>query len=400
MEDRMLRFRVQNFGIFVVLFFSVGIIGGLSTSIAATTIEFNSDKTVVQEITVQGDVRLRHENFDNSGTTPDRQRQRIRLRVGVDVKLPNHLKVKTRFASGGTDQTTTNQSLDDNATPKAFSIDRAYLEWKPYAGLGFQGGKVKNPFWGPYSQDAMFDRDYNAEGISEHFEHHLGPVNIALTAGQFVMEEKSADLEDSYIFSEQITGAIDLPGESRFKAAVAHHEFTNVRQRNRGSNGSGGGDIGGVGTFGTNTSSAPFSILQLSGIFSSQIKGIPISIEGTYLKNMAAPKTTVGGALAQAEEQDTGIQVGVKWGQAKKKGGAQVAYFYKELDKDSAVAGITDSDFPNITNAKGHIAWISYALTDFVKATIKHFDAELKRVATGGADGSVNRTQFDILVKF
>ena len=93
-----------------------------------------------------GDVRLRQEYFDKTTRGAiDRSRQRFRLRLATEAELPENVKVKLRFASGTGEQTSTNQSLDNASSQKAFWIDRAYLEWKPAKGVRLQGGRQANP---------------------------------------------------------------------------------------------------------------------------------------------------------------------------------------------------------------------------------------------------------------
>lgn len=380
--------KIKKFNIFaLVLIF--GFLLETPNVFADTKISFDEIGTIIQEIKFKGDFRLRHENFENSGTTKDRQRQRMRLRIGADLKLPNNLKVKSRLASGEDDQVSTNQTLTDNADPKSIFIDRAFLEWTPIEQIRLAAGKQSNPFWGPYSNDIMWDSDYNPEGASEHAEVLLGPIGVGVTLGQFAIEEESSNLRDVYLFSEQLTLETKLPAESRIQVAVAHHEFANIKQ----------GSLDGAGTLATNTPGTPFSILQLSGILSSTIMGIPVSVETTWIQNNAAVKTDLN-ADGSLNKEDSGTQAGLIVGKASKKGSFELAGFVKEIEKDAAVAGITDSDFPNTTNAKGWLAWVSYAITDYMNATIKHFDAEKKVVVAGAADGSVNRTQFDLALKF
>ena len=363
---------------------------GAGTASAETKLTFNK---WVEEVKIGGDVRFRQENFDNSGGTVDRQRQRIRLRVSSEFKLPHNMAVKTRVASGeDQDQVSTNQTLTNNAEKKSINIDLAFLKWAPKESIDINAGKMDNPFWTIAASDLMWDSDYTPEGLSEGWEGLLGPVDVFVAAGQFAIEERSTSLEDAYLFSEQAGVEVKLPLESRLRTAVAHHEFANIKQ----------GGIDGAGAASgtaTNTAGAGFSILEWTSALNFWLGRTPVSVQGSYVKNNAAPKTTVGGALATAEEQDTGVHVGAVVGKAKK-GKLEFAYFYKEVERDAVVSGITDSDLPNTTNAKGHIGWIAYGITDFVTAQIKHFDAERKVVAAGAADGSVNRTQFDVSVKF
>jgi len=371
---------------FLVTLISLGFLAGASQSFAAMKFKFDEEKTIVKEIKLKGDFRFRHENIDNSGGTVDRQRQRLRFRMGVDFKLLHHLEVKTRVASGEDSQTSTNQTLTDNSDPKGIFIDRVYINWKPIDLLSFNAGKMANPFWRVTTSDLMWDADYNPEGLSEGIEGWVGSVKLFVNLGQFSIQERINDTQDAYLFTEQGGIEFKLPVESRFTGAMAYHDFSNIAQ----------GGIGGVNTLATNTPGASFSIFEITGALKTWISKIPLSIETTWLNNRAAPKTTVGGALAVPEKQDTAFQAGVIVGKANKKNNWEAAYFYKEIEQDAAVSGITDSDFPNTTNAKGHIAWVAYSLTDWIRVQIKHYNAKNKVVAAGAADGATQKTQFDL----
>lgn len=357
-----------------------------STAHAETNVSFSK---WVEEVRFGGDVRFRQENFENSGSSPDRQRQRIRLRIGAEFKLPNRMAIKTRLGTGeDQDQVSTNQTLTDNASKKPVTIDLAYLKWTPADSLKFNVGKMENPFWTVASSDLMWDTDYTPEGLSEGWQSLVGPVNVFIHAGQFAIEERSSNLEDAYLFTEQAGVEVRLPLESRIVTAMAHHEFANVKQ----------GGIGGTSSFSGQTG-VPFSVLEWTTALKFWLGRLPVSLQGTYVKNHAAPETTVSGALSTADEQDRGLHAGLVLGKAKA-GAFEVGAFYKEVEKDAVPVGITDSDFPNTTNAQGYIGWIAYGLNDFATAQIKHFDAEKKAVAAGADDGSVARTQFDISFKF
>lgn len=353
----------------------------------AAKIQF--DDEVIQEIKFSGDIRLRQENFDNSGTSVDRQRQRIRLRLGMDVKLPDNLKATARFATTENgDQVSGNQTLTNNANKKPIEIDLAFLTYTPSEMFEFQGGKIKNPFEKTKTSDLMWDHDYTPEGLSESVMGMAGPVGLFANLGQFAIQEVPSDTEDIYLFSEEGGVDFELPAEMKFRTSVAHHEFTNIDKN----------AVGGVNPLSSNTSGARFSIVQWNADLKGRLFGLPVDLGATYAQNMAAPKTTVGGALSTAEKQDKGIHAGITIGKAKEAGSWQAGYYYKEIDQDAVVAGITDSDMPHTTNTQGHIGAIAYAITDFMKASIKHFDAKSKVVAAGADSGHVRRTQFDLSV--
>jgi hypothetical protein len=73
----------------------------------------------VEEIKIGGDLRIRYEDFHKtSGSNVDRSRQRFRLRINTDFKLPYNLFGKLTFASGTGEQVSTNQSFDNLSSQK------------------------------------------------------------------------------------------------------------------------------------------------------------------------------------------------------------------------------------------------------------------------------------------
>ena len=375
----------QGITMFGAVILSIGNLGGGSPAFAAK-IQFDQNKTMIKEIELKGDLRLRQENFDHSFGTKDRQRQRIRYRQEINVKLPHNIKVKSRLASGGTDPVSTNQTLGDNASTKGIQLDRAYLEYKP-GPVKIQAGKMKNPFPKTTTSNLMWDTDYNPEGASQHISGLAGALGWFVTLGQFTLDEISGDTKDPYLFSEMVGGEVKLPGESKAKLMVAHHEFANVRNNIPTNSGTG------------NSAATQFSIFQAHLILSTWLFGQPLSFEFNKLQNMAANKVPAG--AANAEEEDKAVAASLKIGKAKKKGSWQAAYTYKEIEMDAHLQGISDSDFHDgAVNSKGHVISIAYAIADFIKAQITHFDTEDKRVVAGMTDGSFTRTQFDLITKF
>ncbi len=368
------------------------LITGLAPTLKATELKFNK---YVDEVSIKGDIRLRQENFNwtNKAGQPDRQRQRVRLRLGIDAKLPNNISVKTRLAtSEDQDQVSSNQTMTNNANPKGIYLDRAYLTWAPADPLSFQGGKIANPFWQTYASDIMWDTDYNPEGLSQSFSGLVGPAKVFVNTGQFAINERKTNLKDAYQFSEQIGTEFKLPLESRFTIGLAHHEFVNLSTAAN----STVNDNGGKDTLKSQTTPYKFSIMEVTGALSSWIGKIPVALEGTYLKNTAASKSTVNG---NRKQRNTGSQYGIKVGANANPGDWQVAFFLKSLQKDAAIAGITDSDWEGV-NRRGYVGWVSYVVNEPVSLQAKYFSNKLMDVASNASKEDMKRLQCDLVVKF
>ena len=363
--------------------------GGVPDVFADTAVKFTK---FVEEVTVKGDLRLRHENIDRSNGRVDRQRQRFRLRVGADFKLPNHLAVKTRVASGGGDQTSTNQTFDDAGDQKGFFIDRAFLVWKPCA-LELNGGRLANPFWVPYAADVVWDGDINPEGFAQKYKVMLGETELFVNALQWTLEERGGSTRDIYAFSEQIGLQTELPAVGKTAVALAYHDYANEREA----------AIGAPAIPGTNTRVGgsttalvnEFGVLEISASVTPKVMGVPINLQTTFVKN-----TRHMDAAGGAEKQDTGVQAGVIVNKAKAPGSFEFAYFWKEVEADAVIDFIADADFgaDGGTNRQGHTGWIKYALTEAVSTQVKYLDTRRKVFAAD--PDRVKRLQVDLVTKF
>ena len=387
-----------------------------ATGMSAQAIEIDMSKAV-QSVKVSGDFRLRQDTMETTpnATAPgatDRSRQRLRLRLGVDVALPSNFTVKTRFATGVSEQTSTNQTLDNLSNQKSFWVDRAYLEWQPVTLLKIAGGKMANPLWTLYSSDILWDEDLNPEGLGESVKlPPMGPVRLFANALQMAVKENKNSEHDAAGFSEQIGGEVQLPLEMRLKVGVADHYWLHVSSKSANPYDLGqGSDLSATsGTafpakkqdgnrrIGTNGLANNFNVQEITGELSGWVVGLPLSLMGTYITNVASLEKYANqpGSLA-----NTGYQVGSRLGKAEAAKTWEVAYFYKRVQTDATLADLADSDFGDGgTNREGSIFWGTYAPQDWLSLKAKYFITKvLDNQLNSRKD--INRLQVDAQVKF
>ncbi len=181
---------------------------GTITKEEAASIQATKLTKGVDRITLGGDLRLRHESFLNdseiAARNRDRHRQRFRLRVGSTIKVDQFL-VGIQLASGTGEQTSTNQSFDNLFSQKSIWIQQAYVQWKAAQWLALTAGKMPNPFLRFYSSDVVWDDDVTPEGFAESLTFKLtDTIVVFVNAGQFVLDEDSADNNDQWLFGEQV----------------------------------------------------------------------------------------------------------------------------------------------------------------------------------------------------
>ncbi len=358
----------------------------------------------VEEIKISGDLRLRGEDFHK--TTPgqvDRSRQRYRLRVNTDFKLPKNFFVKTTVASGTGEQVSTNQSFDNLSSQKSIWIDKVYAGWVPCEFLTLQAGRMENPIWRQYSSDVVWDGDFNPEGFSESVNALVGPFNVFATALQMVVDEDSGNNQgtatagsqkDQWMLGEQVGVEFRLPLESRMRLAYANYNWINERM----------GDFSAVAFNEGNRRAFPssgtlsnnFYVNEYTGALSSWVLGKPVVLQGTYIRNDQARED----ALMQPKE-NTGYQWGVIFGRAKEAKTWEVAYFNKHVRTDATVADVSDSDFGDGgTNREGHIMWLAYAPYEWMVLSLKHSNTQVINPALSPNRDDIRRTQLDWTMKF
>src|SRR5581483_7500067 len=83
---------------------------------------------------LNGDARVRYENFFQGSVAADRHRARVRLRLGIDGKLSEDFLGGIYIASGDlADPISTNQTLTGFFNRKQVGFDRGWITYKPQA---------------------------------------------------------------------------------------------------------------------------------------------------------------------------------------------------------------------------------------------------------------------------
>ena len=239
----------------------------------------------VKRFHVTGDIRLRYEddmfpsgnavgNFTNfnaintgSGfnvntTTPvlpqndvdqDRQRLRMRARLGADIDLADNFTAGFRLATGSDNSPTTeNQTLGGvnsftqgqggNFGKYEAWIDRAFLRYEigntpGTAELSFTGGRFDNPFFHTsmiWSDDLAFDgaaiqgRYQVAPGVTPFFAGGAFPIfNTDLNFSTDNSQKFSS--EDKWLYAAQVGVNWTIDKDWSLKVAGAYYDFDNIQ---------------------------------------------------------------------------------------------------------------------------------------------------------------------------
>lgn len=374
---------------------------GVITKEDAESVQGRRFAAWVDQVTVAGDLRLRHESFwRNAPTETDRHRQRFRLRFGADLKVQD-LTVGIRLASGTGEQVSTNQSFDSLSSEKGFWIDRAYLRWQGSGSqwLTLTGGKMPKPFFTVPSTDVVWDDDMNPEGFAENVNVALGGSGkVFVNLAQIVLDEDSAGSlsTDQWLFGQQVGAVMEPAKETKVTLAATYYNFTSIENGNFGQVTCNPGNTRtspcGSPLAGTGVLLNDYNVLDVTGHLALKAGGLPIAVMGDYVLNTANPQDSVG-----RETDDTGYQVGVIVGKAVEAKTWELAYFHKVVGTDATLADLADADFgTGGTDRRGDIVWVAYNPTKYLQAKVKAFNTE--KISPGQDD--VKRLQADLVVKF
>lgn len=118
------------------------------------------------------DITLGGGNAPFLNTTEDRQRARVRARLGLEARITDWVSAEVRIATGNdASPVSTNQTLGASGGYGAkydLWLDRAAIRLTPMPGFVLTAGRAANPFW---TSDLLFDDDLNFDGVSARYDH-------------------------------------------------------------------------------------------------------------------------------------------------------------------------------------------------------------------------------------
>ena len=342
-----------------------------------STGKYSSLPEWVQNTKLKGDFRVRyqldHAKADASAATnnsADRNRGRVRLRLGLDTKVNDKIMVGAGIATGTTDVTSydsarsNNQSFANAFAKKPLVLDYAYAKYTPVSWASLMGGKMKYLPWRP--TDVMIDNDITPEGGVLQLSKKLNSkVNLFMDNMLFVLSETEPATHNAMAYATQGGLEYQLTDNFSLKGAVSYYNFSNVKGRALdGSTGTNSKSIG-AGVTGLNKYSyrditpaiefgikSPFkAISNATGLSALDIE--KISFFGEYYNNLAAPAKNTGFALGSTFGHEK-VDAWAKW---------QLQWVYSMLEKDAIPDTLPDSDrYGGKTGIRGNKVSLQYGL--------------------------------------
>ncbi|MFA7349564.1 MAG: putative porin [Methylotenera sp.] len=407
----------------------------------------------LDRFTFEGDMRLRYQNdrfadsnpeaefdfnpangTDLNNTTKDRDRARVRARLGAKIKVNDWMTGGIRITTGGlNDPISPNQTQEAASAKYTIGFDRAYVNAQVAPWLNVVGGRFTNPF---FSTDLMWDQDLAFDGAAASFTPKLTDSWSAFaTLGAFPLDEiEGSDTDKAkskWMYGSQVGIKWTSANLSSVKVGVALYEFDNVEGivndpavlvkgdpspfaatapafHTKGNsfydinNSAGANELFGL--------VSKFRNLNITGqVDLATFDPVHIILTGDYVKNIGFDKKEIArrtGLLASGmpEEQTDAYQVKLAIGMPTtyKLHDWQAFAAYKRLEADAVLDAYTDSDFYlGGTNAKGWILGANYGLGENTWLSARWFSAdEIKPRVASGDPLSIDVLMLDLNAKF
>lgn len=333
----------------------------------------------------KGDLRLREEFRNRTGSGQDLHRQRLRFRYGFEGRVTDQLKVGARLATGSTaDPVSTNQSFNTAFNHKNFLLDQAYVSYHPevpgLTATEVVGGMLPNPFWGV--GPLVWDDDLNFDGAAVRLSKALTPV-VTVFTNQGIFDLQTDVSEAATLWSTQGGVAVQPFPESaeelrrhlKITSALAYHDYKNVT--NSQSENTAYTQAGGQ--KGNSADIQDLNLLHATWEVAGQYADVPFSAFGDWVHNTAV-----------AAGHD-GFQLGLKAGKARvpfdPRQGWEGGYYFERLAPDATFGPFTDSDFGNGgTNHRGHAYWLKFAVLKNSSVQLKYFNTQEVKQPKNHAD--------------
>lgn len=341
----------------------------------------------IERIKFYGDLRYRHELIQAEGKE-DRNRQRVRARVGLKAKVAENVDVGFQIATGSNDPVSTNQTLDGGFSSKGVWVDIACFDWHPgnVSGLHVIGGKMKNPFHKPGKTELIWDGDLRPEGCSIKYSKKSGNWKFFTNIGGFWVEERSSDV-DTKLLGAQAGVKYSFPfleDKGYLQVGGSYYDYQNMKGKSpiHDAGDPFGNTVDIAGNYGFD-----YDLFESFVELGFKMGDIPVLFFGNYVTN-----------IAEDVQENRGWLAGTTIGKCKKPHSCALRYNIRDLEADAVLGVFTDSDFNGGgTDGAGHEFGFNYQIAKRWKAGVSYFYNE-RETLTDKKD--YKRMQLDLALKF
>lgn len=349
-------------------------------------------KTLSIPFRFNGDFRFRTEKIQEEQPDPlkdsDLIRQRMRLRIGGMIEINSNTDVGVRLSTEsalGNEPNTTNQDLSGYYEKKNVVLDLAYFDWKPTDNLSVAGGKTPMPFAFVTDNDLIFDSDLTPEGLSAKYQNTIDMAHeiVAVASGTWLNERYSAngttENTDVGLLAAQL-GYAFKGAHFGVRGVASYLNFANIK-----------GDTPPAAKGNTLDAGAYAHSYEVSSLgleIFSELGDKPVSLFAEYAKN------------ARVSDNNTAAIYGVQYGQLKEPSSWSISIDYREVEADSVIGILTDSDSSGGgTDVRSLRTVIGYQVGKNASLALAHFNGQ-RAISSTVFTPDYRRTMLDFNFEF
>lgn len=339
-----------------------------------------------------GDFRLRHESSLDVPGLPDRHRQRLRLRFGVNYPVHDDVTLGVRAVTGDRgDPRSPHATLGDGFDGLEVSLDRAFVTWRPAAvpDTFLTAGKFDHPFTrNPVYGELLWDADVQPEGVA--LGGHctaLGIDRLGLTAAGYSLVERPDG-------AEALAAVLEASARHRLAEgtdgtlAFGWYGYSNPTpdgNRTLLNDNAGNATVDRDGDTRPDVFASDFSILHAQGAVTLPATGQPLTLAAEWFHNLRAE---IPG--------DTGWAVGAAWGGTAAAGDWRAWYQFQVVERDAVFSPFAQDDLLLATNHRSHLLGVNHQLTDNIGLHLWGSASQLE----AGPDDTRWRLRLDLNIRF
>lgn len=338
-------------------------------------------------------------NGPNANTTEDRDRFRLRARLGMLARVSDDWSAAIRLSTGNsTDRVSTNQTMGQDFNKYQLFVDRAYVKYEPVEWLSVSGGRIPNPW---LATDLVWDEDLNFEGFAATLKTSLadGDFRPFLTVGAFPMREDNPPGRNSrWLKGAQAGAKWQIVPNTKLIFGAALYDYENIEgqveddakflagnptaygQYEYGSGLRQKGNTLILTNANSDTSWQTDSSKAIWGLASkfrpmnltasldlAHFDPVHVILTADYVKNTAFDRGEIesrtGIKLTDGKDYGYLYKIAVGMPKLEKLHDWQASFTYRYLGSDATVDAFTDSDFGlGGTNLKGYTLGMTYAV--------------------------------------
>ncbi len=348
-------------------------------------------------------------------TSEDRERLRVRARIGLTATIDEHWSAGVRLTTGSaTEPVSSNQTLGTYNNRYTVLIDRAYVRYRHRDEFSATAGRFGNPWFGT---NLLWANDLSFDGVALQWTPKLtSAIRGFATLAALPVQEVELSSADKWLFGGQL-GATLAPSPRSIGARVGlgYYHYVNllgkVSAPGSSARESTAPAFAQKGNSYYNISSdvlrpllglaAEYHLLNATGqVDLPSIAGKRLIVTGDFVRNLGFNRREVSQRVGvDVDKQVNAYHLQLALGEAEVKAlhEWQVSAAYKRVERDALLDAYTDSDFRlGGTDARGYILGASYGVAKNTAVAFRYFSGD----SISGPPLSIDVFQFDLNLKF